>query len=500
MKYRTSIKFILLLLIALFVVSHFVFAQDTYEEWKKQYLKEYQEFVDKHDAEFKKMLDQRWVKVTTDGTKKLYDDIKENKLPEVIPTQSTPAKSKEIKVLMPDKPRPVIVPKKEKPKEKQDNSPVNREQANTSTITPIPLQFVYLGDRYQFKAYDEFKKIKLKQRDNKGISEFFETLAKINTQPVIESLQSKKAALDLNDWAYGKLIQRYSEQIYPDNKDQTTLLTWYLLLKSGIEAKVAFNKKALYLLLPAQQQLFGVTYFTLDKVKYYLIDFDIPGLSDEQIYTYNGAYPGETSFMNLETNRWPSIKNEYKTKTLSFNFREKEYSISIEYNQGFKPLLEYYPQTDLYVYATAGLHEKTKQTLYPQLNTFMENLSLTEKVNFLLRFVQAAFPYKTDEDQFGREKYMFTEEIFMYPYSDCEDRAIFFANLVKDLLKLEVVGVRYPGHLATAVALPDQIQGNYLTLKNKRYYICDPTYLRADAGMEMPKFSNSKPEITPLFK
>ena len=44
-------------------------------------------------------------------------------------------------------------------------------------------------------------------------------------------------------------------------------------------------------------------------------------------------------------------------------------------------------------------------------------------VNRLLRFVQTAFEYKTDEDQFNTENYLFPLETLHYPYSDCEDRS-----------------------------------------------------------------------------
>ena len=46
---------------------------------------------------------------------------------------------------------------------------------------------------------------------------------------------------------------------------------------------------------------------------------------------------------------------------------------------------------------------------------------------------------------------MFPEETINYPYSDCEDRSILFSYLVKNLLHLDIVGVKYNDHLATAI-------------------------------------------------
>ena len=57
------------------------------------------------------------------------------------------------------------------------------------------------------------------------------------------------------------------------------------------------------------------------------------------------------------------------------------------------------------------------------------------QANLLLHYLHRAFPYKTDEAQFGVERTLFAEEMFHYPYSDCEDRSILFARLVRDLMK-----------------------------------------------------------------
>lgn len=47
-----------------------------------------------------------------------------------------------------------------------------------------------------------------------------------------------------------------------------------------------------------------------------------------------------------------------------------------------------------------------------------------EAAELLLHYLHRAFPYKTDEAQFGIERTLFAEEMYYYPYSDCEDRSI----------------------------------------------------------------------------
>ena len=122
-------------------------------------------------------------------------------------------------------------------------------------------------------------------------------------------------------------------------------------------------------------------------------------------------------------------------------------------------------------------------------------MSERQAVNFLLRFVQTSLKYETDDQQFGEENYLFPEETLFYPYSDCEDRAVLFACLVRSLLNLEVVGIDYPGHVATDVAFSEAVEGDSVMYKGMRYVIADPTYINANSGMTMPNFKQYTPNV-----
>ncbi|NJL15075.1 MAG: hypothetical protein HC913_20120 [Microscillaceae bacterium] len=133
-----------------------------------------------------------------------------------------------------------------------------------------------------------------------------------------------------------------------------------------------------------------------------------------------------------------------------------------------------------------------------QLAPLLKDKSEEEALNFLLAMVQFGLAYQTDQEQFGQEKPLTSDETLFYPYADCEDRAILFAWLVRDLLGLPVVGLDYPGHMATAVRLSQPIKGNYCLYQNAQYWVCDPTYLGAVAGQAMPDLAAINPEIVPL--
>lgn len=79
-----------------------------------------------------------------------------------------------------------------------------------------------------------------------------------------------------------------------------------------------------------------------------------------------------------------------------------------------------------------------------------------------------------------------------------KDLSIFFAILVRDLTGLDVVLVNWLGHLATAVAFADEVEGDYFTVDGRRYTVCDPTYIGASVGMTMQQFKNVDAKLVKL--
>ena len=89
----------------------------------------------------------------------------------------------------------------------------------------------------------------------------------------------------------------------------------------------------------------------------------------------------------------------------------------------------------------------------------------------------------TDGEQFGFEKPNFPDETFYYPYCDCEDRAMLYSTLVRDLLGLDTILLDYPNHIASAVRFTEDIPGDYVVLDDgSKYLICDSTYIGAPIG------------------
>ena len=93
------------------------------------------------------------------------------------------------------------------------------------------------------------------------------------------------------------------------------------------------------------------------------------------------------------------------------------------------------------------------------------------------------------------------EETLYYLYSDCEDRSALFYNMVKEILKIDVVLVDFPGHASAAVHFeksPDKDRNiKPVFHKGKAYYVCDPTgpgnHLRL--GEYPSGFENTTPRV-----
>ena len=106
----------------------------------------------------------------------------------------------------------------------------------------------------------------------------------------------------------------------------------------------------------------------------------------------------------------------------------------LEVNSGLISFYKDYPQCDFSVYVGAPVSQEVQQTVLPSLQAAIQGKKQSEAANILINFVQTAFDYKTDGDQFGYEKPFFVDELFYYPYSDCEDRAVLYSYLVRTLM------------------------------------------------------------------
>ena len=403
----------------------------------------------------------------------------------VIPSGSTPVSPPPVAIPLVSVPPIAAVPKPIKV------APV--------VVTGLPkgqtVEIVFYGQRLRF-TYDPAFKVKMASRiDGQNISDHWSALSLVDYEPLLKQLDAQRMPLQLNDWGYALLTHELASKIYPGGKNEQALFTWFVMTKAGFRARIAYDVSRVYLLMPTQQQVYATAYFTFDNQRYYALGLDGSKNKLDRVFTYDGNYPGATKALDMRLDKSLNTTRQDKYRSVVFSYNNKKYSVKLDTDDQTIAYLQTYPQMDINLYFSADVNRATAHPLLLQLKPLVQGKSEQDAVNLLLRFVQTAFPYQTDEQQFGIENYLFPEETLYYPYSDCEDRSVLFAWLVKNLVGLDVVGLDYPGHVATAVRFNESVSGDSVSYNGKRYVISDPTYINASVGLVMPEFKDQSPKV-----
>lgn len=484
MKTLLSFYTFLPLFLSLFYPSG-SFASNEFQDWMAQEQQSFIQYRDERDREFSSYLKNQWQEM------QVFQGLVRDKTPkpDKIPVAQPAFTS------VPAEPVITIPATISKP----DDEPVIRA---VPAISDSDKQFegelveiFFYGHTIQF-YYDPSLKHTIPSTLNKTtISSAWSKMSLADYDSLNQQLNLQRASLLLNDWSYALLLYNISHSLHRDRNSQLIFI-WFFMTKAGYQARIAYDQTSLYLLLPTRQQLFSTPYFAFDNTRFYAISFTADNkLLPTKIYTYNGTYPDATRKLDMRVKQSLVTTTKPSQRKLTFTYNNKTYSVMINYDKHLINYLSTYPQMDISIYFQSRLHTVTANPLLKQLRTMTKDMSKIEAVNFLLRFVQTAFSYKTDIQQFGVENYLFPEETLYYPSSDCEDRSVLFSWLVGNLLDLEVIGLDYPGHISAAIHFSNELDGDFVTYNTKKFMITDPTYVNASAGMSMPQYKNITPEV-----
>lgn len=333
--------------------------------------------------------------------------------------------------------------------------------------------------------------------DEKAISRFWDEMSKTPYDSLLAQAQRARLRYGLGDWPYAQLVGTMAKNVFPDENRQT-LLTWFMLQKSGYRTKVGYNENRVHLLLTSTTMVYEVSFYTeADGTRFYALSLDAVPRRIGPIYTYEGTYPGATRKMDYRFEEPPHFGEvtPLVRKTLSFEFMGRKYQVNTQVEKSLGDHLYRYPRLDMEGYFDANMSAVARAQVLPQLKSIIQGRSELEATELLLHFVQTAFEYKTADEQFGFDKPYFPDEMFIYPYSDCKDRAVLFAYLVRELLGLKVIGLHFPNHLSTAIAFNTPVKGRTVRYEGRDYVMSDPTYIGAPVGLEMPQYDNVAPNI-----
>ncbi|MDX2129225.1 MAG: hypothetical protein SFU91_09345 [Chloroherpetonaceae bacterium] len=478
-----------------FLLINPVFAQDSdFEAWKKKEAESFKQFKDAEDKAFIGFLRADWKAFKASLGEKPDETPKPKKIPiaETQPNRNIIGYKKSNKVTETTKPE---ISKAYKAPPKKVAEPVAEERENFNFS-----EAAFYGSPFAVSYPKKVPQSITSKVTSELIAKFYESMASSQYDSTLRQALFYKRWYGLNDWGFALLLSKMALQVYPKSTDSRHLFVWFFLLKSGFDARVGYDDEGVALMLPSENTMYATPYFTIDSKRFYLISFEGKPAKARSLYTYEGKNPKSIKLINLSFSQPLLLKPSSQVRRLSFEYNGEKISFAVAYNRSNVEFLKAYPQTNIQLYFDSKIPKDLEASLLGALQPYLTGKTEAEAANFLLRFVQKAFQYKTDDDQFGYEKYFFPEESIFYPYCDCEDRSILYAYLIRKLIGLEVVGLDYPGHIATAVKFSSPLEGDFdkLEVNGDSYIICDPTYINADIGMAMPNLKNTVPTIIPL--
>jgi hypothetical protein len=530
-----------------------------YEEWLRQQRQEYKQFLNEQDKAFLTFLKKEWASVRIDTTAASPIDDKPRRIPRVDdpPPETPPAEEPPDDEEQPDdmeeatgrlgaatgeqpppeppsaseetppsEPTPPYEqppetppspgePSSEDPPPEQQSAEAPRpetpsseepppenpppgEEAETATLNrEASLSFFGVSTTV---PYGSASVPNLEGTPSKSsIRRFWKTMAEGSYRPTLGVVQKQREELGLSDWGYYLYLKDLGARLYGDaSSNERVLWTWFMMMKSGYAARVGYRGSEVFLMLPVDQKIFDRPQIRIDGQRYYLMVEKMSGT----LRTYKGQHGEANGVLQLGEKTLPDVADRSATRTVEFSFRGERHTLDVAYNPVIVDYLQAYPNVELSVLFQSDVSAEAQSSFEEALQPLVAGLGPRASLNLLLKFAQFATDYKRDQDHFGEERYLFPEESLATDYSDCEDRAVLLAYLTRTLLGREVIGLKWPRHVALAVRVGDGLEATSddrtVTARGETYIFADPTYIGSSLGMEMPIIEGQAPEIIAL--
>jgi len=478
---------------------------DSYRKQQQQAVKqsrdEFQDYKQKQDSEFAEFLKTQWREFDTFKGKVRIKEPKPRQVPVAIPAPATlpTLKPSESSPNIQVKPQPVppepVLPKPLPVVAVPVIPPPPPEQPKPKPISSDTLEIVFYGNPVNFAFDQKWKTYRISGGAKpEAMSAFWTMMSSSNYDPTIKAVNDARVELKLDDWGYVSLWREVAGAVQPGRKTEQSLLLWFFLVKSGYDVRVGYSGSDVHLFVAVKQQVYSTKYTKVGNQTYYAVMAVDHGDSIGSFYTYEANYPNKLKPLDIRSASTGFTKTVSAQRELVFEHDDKVIKFNIPYDRRLVEYMGSFPQTEFELYFDTDGSSLVRQNLVAELKKYTANMEQEVAVNFLLNFVQHAFAYKTDNDQFGYEKYFFVEESLHFPYNDCEDRSVIFAWLVHELLGIKVLGLVYPGHMTTAVAIKARSGFSTVEYRGDRFVIADPTYIGALVGMAMPSYEKLNPQ------
>ena len=305
---------------------------------------------------------------------------------------------------------------------------------------------------------------------------------------IIKTLTAYKTKHQLNDWLYYQLIRKTAQQISPkkDNYERYTFYKWFLLGKSGYDARLTIADKRIIFYVFNDEDTSDIPFVMFKNKKYMCLNHHDYAYADlNKVPPHDMiSIPEAKEAFSYKVTRMPDFKPEdYYEKQIQFSYKHKTYHFNIKLNQDVETIFANYPVVDFESYFNIPLSKETYGSLIPLLKKNVSGMKQKKGIDYLMRFTRYAFLYENDEENFGKEKRLSPEETLFSKYSDCDDRAALFFYLVKEIYNVPMIALLYPTHITMAVQFDTPVGGDPIVYKGKTYSICEPTPQKEDLGI-----------------
>lgn len=325
------------------------------------------------------------------------------------------------------------------------------------------------------------------------IEGFYENLSSNLIQPSLDDFLKYRDTLNLSDWYYYLLIREAASQIFneeeqPYYQSYQTVFSWLMLAKSGYKVQLNFTEDDVFLAVYTLDNLYNIPVkkhgmgWMVEISHFHTNHEGFRASVRSDFFVNENAQP-----FNFKIDKQPTFSKPYlTTRNIVFEHEGEKYAVGYTLDRSVLALITTLPEMSVYDHIDIPLSNFTYETLIPNLKEFIKanNYDKRETLSFLLSFTRTGFDYKDDED-FEHETHSpikcdnitFTpEETLYYRFSDCEDRSILLAYLIKEILELDVVLLDFEEHIAVGVQLGEnEYLGKPIFFNNRYYTFCEAT-------------------------
>lgn len=453
-----------------------------FEAYRRERRSEFEEYRRKRNKEFADYLEKRWKEV----------EVHRGLVAPTIPKPFVPK---------PDEEKPDVKPAPEEfPIERVTPAPPVVPYVKPVKIdTPVEpvqdrrLDVPFYGSHYKIRMAEQCR-ISLSDVNPAGIAAGWRQIAVDESDPLVYDCQHIREQLQLCDYTYYLFVKQVATSALGTQKsNEAVLLTGYILAQSGIDFRFALHGRCLELALAFDVTVYRTSYYSIGKRRYYLMDCE----HIDRIQIVQDAYSQDAGVCRLAFStpmRLPLIAAEARPL---ISRKYPDMRVHVATNKSLMEAYSKYPKVDWAIYANTPMDETTANKILPAFGNAIDGKSEEEAADMILNFVQTAFTYGYDDEIWGEDRPFFADETLFYPYSDCEDRAILFSQLIQRFTGLDVVLLHYPNHLATAVRFTRDFPGDYVMVDGYKYMVCDPTGYKP-IGNAYDEFKNVKAKVIKL--